>query len=130
MSGNEVGGDGCERVRQRLDVAIGNLFSQSFEDFARAHEPTAKPHVDIRRHLPAIEPAHPALESVERVGRVGRTDDGTDRRAADDLGTNAFLGKTAQHADVRPATSGAATERQADGPFEPARGGRRARHEW
>src|SRR5262249_17914787 len=56
------------------------------------------------------------LERIEPAGRIRGADEGADRGAAHDLGNDAECGEALDDADVRPAASGAAAEREADFP--------------
>ena len=116
MTGPELGRDRREPDRKLLDRRLAKGLRQQGGEPAPADQSRArKADVEIAEHPARRKAAGPFLEQIKPLGRVAPADDGSDRRAADDVGLEAFGDQGADHPDMREPARGTPTERQGDG---------------
>ena len=116
VAGADLGRDGGEADRQRLDRRVAEFLFQPRRELAAADQAAAgKRDVEIAEDAALGQAARPFLDDVEPAGGVAAADHGADRGADDDVGLDAVREQRAEHADMGKAARAAAAERKPDG---------------
>ena len=116
MAGADLGGDGGEADRQRLDRRVAELLFEPRRQLAAADQAAAgKRDVEIGEDAAFGQAARPFLDDVEPARGVAAADHGADRGADDDVRLDAVREQGAKHADMRKAARPAAAKREPDG---------------
>ena len=116
VAGADLGGDGGEADRQRLDRRVAELLFEPRRELAAADQAAAgQADVEIAEDAALGQAARPFLDDVEPAGGLAAADHGADRGADDDVGLDAVREQRADHADMGKAARAAAAERKPDG---------------
>src|SRR5690606_15870327 len=99
---------------QVFDVDVTQLRVEEGHQLFAADHPAAQAKVQQGEHFAAGQGADPLLEPVKPARGMDPTDQRTDGRAGDDVGTDARLLQCADHADVGPAPGRASAKCKTD----------------
>ena len=116
VAGADLGGDGRKLHRQVLDHRFAEGFTeQAGEPSAADQARAAQPHIEIADDAAPSQRVGPFFQLVELVVGVAAANQGSHRRADDDVGDNALRKERPDHADMGKAARRAAAEHESDG---------------
>ena len=120
VAAHQLGGDGAELDRQRLDPAVRQiLIEQALQPPAGDQARAAEMEVEEAHDAPLGQGQGEGLQLVELARRIAAADDGADGAARNHVGDDAGLLENSDDTDMRPAPCGAAAQSQADPCFRP-----------
>ena len=113
MAGADFGGDADEGLRQVLEARAVQVLAQPGVELQAAEQAVAA-EIEVEQAEDAAlgQAAGEFLELVQLAGEIAAADQRADRGAGDHGDFDAGLVERAQHADMRPAASAAAAQRQ------------------
>ena len=110
MTGTQVGADGGEGTGQIFDRHIADILLQQAHQPVAADQSPGNLEVEIAQQIEPVETPRPCVQCVEMAGQVDPADQRADRCAADDVEADPSPLEGLDHADMCPATGGAAAE--------------------